>query len=111
MKGKEMKKRFFFMIFSILLFSDYKIEDNIVYFYDTNMEGGIKLDKADPESFVILNKKYSKDKNTVYYKFNKIPKADVETFDILYLLCIGEAEYDTEDKNNYYKGGEIVKKK
>ena len=58
--------------------------------------------KADSQTFTPLDWPYAKDKNTVFYLNNKIENADTGTFKILDNKICGQ------DKNNYYKDGQIV---
>jgi hypothetical protein len=63
---------------------------------------GKKIEGADPESFEIIDTLYSRDKNNIYYATKVINVLDPETFEI--------TEGDlSRDKDNLYYGGNIVK--
>ena len=98
-----------------ILENPYSKDKNNVYFMD------VKIENVDAETFEVLGKGYSKDKNNVYFEVTSIgdentgfsihltaiTAADVKTFRILGKYNDGKAR----DKNNYYKNGEIIKKK
>jgi len=66
---------------------------------------------VDIDSFSVINipdiSWYSKDKNSIYYEWNKI-KADVKNFK-LWKKFIWEVYYDSKDKKNYFYEWNIVK--
>ncbi len=79
----------------------YSRDEKSVYILDYKIRG------ADPKTFKYITGVYTKDKNNIFYADRKIKKVDFETFK----GYDGFKIYDAEDKNNYYKGGKIVKKK
>lgn len=103
-----------YLSFEIL--GDYCSKDkNYIYCY------GKKIENVDSLSFEILDDQYSKDKNNVYYYGKKIENADSNTFklysDLYKERSINKGVlddsriYDSEDKNNFYFSGKIIKKK
>ena len=85
--------------------SNYTKDKNAVYYANVKLE-------ADIDSFIALENYYGKDKNVVFFEDHKLEYIDVETF-ISYKesKTINGISYNSEDKNNYYSFGEIVKKK
>ena len=79
--------------------SDYYSTDGKFIYY--NMMGKHTINDADLKSFKILNNYYSKDKNNVYYLWNKLPKANANTFQVL------NSAY-AKDNNYVYDGFEII---
>lgn len=80
---------------------DWAKDKDSIYFY------GEKMVDSDPNSFVILDDDYSKDKNNVYifdsgeYAF-KIESADPSTFEVL------KNGYSKDKNNCYFRNGDIV---
>lgn len=71
-----------------------------------------KIKEADPQTFETMDFPYSRDKKNVYNGKSKIKEADLNTFISYYgNQTLEGIVYNAEDKNNYYKDGEIVKKK
>ena len=66
---------------------------------------------ADPDSFEIIGSNYSKDKNNIYYKGEKIKKADVtkETVEIRNGMCTNwdDSFCLLNGRKNFYKNREI----
>ena len=62
-----------------------------------------KIEGADLKTFEVLNDRYSKDKNNVYYFAEKIKEADAKTFESLNKIY-------GKDKKNIYIGSKIFEK-
>ncbi len=62
----------------------------------------LKVDWVNINTFEALDYHYAKDKNSIYFAWNKISNnVDIDSFNVIH--------YDyTEDKNNCYKGSEVV---
>lgn len=97
-----MRKILIFIILSITLFSEYKVEDNNVYF------GDMIIKEADFSTFKVVERDsdYGKDKNNVYYKGLKIKGANPFYFTYITRGTI-ESLYFKDNKNIYYEGKKI----
>ena len=83
-----MRKIILFILISISVFSEYKIENGKVYYEDK------LIAEADAVTFD-SSTDYAQDKNYIYYTEKKIEGADLKTFEILY------SGY-SKDKNHVY---------
>ena len=72
-----MRKIILFILISISVFSEYKIENGKVYYEDK------LIAEADAVTFD-SSTDYAQDKNYIYYTEKKIEGADLKTFEILY---------------------------
>ncbi len=104
-----MKYKVFVLFISILniIFSDYKIIDNKIYFNNTLLQfqskDSFELFEPDSKTFEVINDFYAKDKYTVYYGSVNIIMADPATFKLL-------AGRFSKDKNNIYCWTTIIPK-
>lgn len=77
--------------------------NNNIYIHSQHLDTK-QIEKADPETFVVLGhgySAYSKDKNNVYFTDRIIKKADPQTFEI---IQVGYKEYAKDKKHIYYQG-------
>lgn len=102
-----MKYKVFILFISILniIFSNYKIIDNKIYFNNTLVQfqskNSFELFEPDSKTFEVINDFYAKDKYTVYYGSVNIIMADPATFELF-------AGRFSKDKNNVYRYTEII---
>jgi hypothetical protein len=69
--------------------------DGIAYYL-----GAKEIEGADYRSFVILNERYAKDKDFVYYEGGRIADADPKSFEV-----VGPTDVRGRDKNGEYWDG------
>ena len=98
-----MKSKFFKVILGVFILAnlgmaEYVKRNNEIYYrFSKEDDIEIKVENADLNTFKILNDKYAKDKNSVYFFGNKSFKdVDVKTFEVL-------PNYYSKDKNNVYR--------
>ena len=105
-----------YLIFLILLnniiFAEYKIENNKVYYQEGKFQkqlvvrrvddgkGKYKIALPDIKTFKALNSEYAVDKYTAYFQNNNIQDSDSKTFELL--------DDMGKDKNYVYINGQIV---
>ena len=92
-----MKKILLFIFISLKLFSQYSIDNGIVYIYGRPVTG------ADINSFEILSDSYAKDKSHVYNADRIIKDADPASF-----IILSDSAY-AKDKTRVYRLGTAIK--
>ena len=92
-----MKKILLFIFISLKLFSQYSIDNGIIYIYGRPVTG------ADINSFEILSDSYAKDKSHVYNADRIIKDADPASF-----IILSDSAY-TKDKTRVYRLGTAIK--
>ena len=88
---------FCFCLFNLILHANYKTVDGKVFFRDRLVRR--RMDEnvlADSKTFEIINEKYGKDKDKVYYGDYEIYGADPKTFKVV-------SNGFSTDKNNVYR--------
>ncbi len=87
--------------------SSYAKDKNQVYFFNETTDKLYLVEGADPSTFSTLFKgnvyMYGKDKKNIFYREKKMPKVDIGSFEILFLLC-------SKDKNKAYFQEKIIEK-
>lgn len=115
-----MRKMVFYSMFLLVsiisfpcspVFYSYFIENNTVYYGQSDSGEKGKIEKADIKTFKIINTYYAKDKNWVYYNggvLSEINSGKIEFLGGVGTL-IGEDGYIKDDKSVYFLGEKIEK--
>lgn len=88
------------------------VDDKKVYYVYTKPGGLSKLKREtqlDPETFVKIDSQFAKDAKSVYFGGDTIPEADPLTFTRVKVDKSKIQDYYSRDKNNVYRGTEILK--
>ncbi len=86
--------------------TNYTKDKNSIYYLN------VKLEQLDLDTFIALENYYGKDKKLVFFEDHLVEYIDTKTF-ISYRKSqiVDGISYNSEDKNNYYSFGKIVKVK
>jgi hypothetical protein len=84
--------------------SGYGIDDDYVYYE------AVKIPKANPKTWAMINNNYSKDDKNIFYFRKVVVGADLESFEIIPDSCFPDIEDSCcgKDKNRTYETGTSV---